>query len=63
MELKAIAEANGLAESQVLTMLVRLAYRGGIKGMEALRPDAITPTAAPPSAPDNDEDEDDGIPF
>ena len=37
-ELKAMSDQSGLAEAQVLTLLVRLAFRGAIPGLEALRP-------------------------
>lgn len=38
-ELQALSERSGLPESQVITLLIRLAFRGRIVGLEALQPD------------------------
>lgn len=61
-ELQSMSERSGLPESQVLTLLVRLAFRGAVPGLEALQPDHA-PQLAPASyptlnAPDVDDYED-----
>ena len=61
-ELQALSERSGLPESQVLTLLIRLAFRGSIVGLEALQPDHA-PQLAPATyqtlnAPDVDDYED-----
>jgi len=61
-ELQALSERSGLPESQVLTLLIRLAFRGSIVGLEALQPDRA-PQLAPATyqtlnAPDVDDYED-----
>lgn len=38
-ELRQLSERSGLPESQVLTLLIRLAFRGSIVGLEALQPE------------------------
>jgi hypothetical protein len=64
-ELQSMSERSGLPESQVLTLLVRLAFRGAVPGLEALQPDRA-PQPTPPqgyraftlNAPDVDDYED-----
>ena len=61
-ELQSMSERSGLPESQVLTLLVRLAFRGAVPGLEALQPDRA-PQLAPATyqtmnAPDVDDYED-----
>jgi hypothetical protein len=59
-ELRALSVQSGLAESQVLTLLVRLAFRGAIPGLEALRPDP-RPQLLHTGLPDLDNDDDDEL--
>jgi len=59
-ELRALSIQSGLAESQVLTLLVRLAFRGAIPGLEALRPDP-RPQLLHTGLPDLDNDDDDEL--
>jgi len=59
-ELQALSVQSGLAESQVLTLLVRLAFRGAIPGLEALRPDP-RPQLLHTGLPDLDNDDDDEL--
>ena len=61
-ELQALSERSGLPESQVITLLIRLAFRGSIVGLEALQPERA-PQLAPATyqtlnAPDVDDYED-----
>lgn len=63
-ELQALSERSGLPESQVLTLLIRLAFRGSIVGLEALQPERA-PEPVPQgyraytlNAPDVDDYED-----
>lgn len=64
-ELRQLSERAGLPESQILTLLVRLAFRGSIVGLEALQPERAPEPAAPQgyraytlNAPDVDDYED-----
>jgi hypothetical protein len=64
-ELQALSERSGLPESQVITLLIRLAFRGAVPGLEALQPDRAPEPAAPQgyraytlNAPDVDDYED-----
>ena len=57
-ELKAMSDQSGLAEAQVLTLLVRLAFRGAIPGLEALRPEP-RPQLLHTGLPDLDNDDED----
>lgn len=59
-ELKAMSDQSGLAEAQVLTLLVRLAFRGAIPGLEALRPVPF-PQLLQTGLPDVDNDDDDEL--
>jgi hypothetical protein len=63
-ELQALSERSGLPESQVITLLIRLAFRGSIVGLEALQPERA-PEPVPQgyraytlNAPDVDDYED-----
>jgi hypothetical protein len=60
-----MSERSGLPESQVITLLIRLAFRGSIVGLEALQPEQAPEPAAPQgyraypmNAPDVDDYED-----
>ena len=59
-ELRALSVQSGLAESQVLTLLVRLAFRGAIPGLEALQPNP-RPQLLHTGLPDLDNDDDDEL--